>query len=136
MAGVLHLNSFRPHPGILLGLGQALALIPGVSRSGATISVGLFLGYTREAAARYAFLLAVPAVLASGIYETTKIGDDSTVTWAPTSVATEIAFFVGLAVIAWLLRWVSTRSYTPFVVYRVVAGSLIMVLLLTGVLTA
>ena len=57
-------------------------------------------------------------------------------TWAPTIVATVIAFFVGLAVIAWLLRWVSTRSYTPFVVYRVVAGSLIMVLLLTGVLTA
>ena len=133
---VQNLAALTGRDGILLGLGQALALIPGVSRSGATISVGLFLGYTREAAARYAFLLAVPAVLASGIYETTKIGDDSTVTWAPTIVATVIAFFVGLAVIAWLLRWVSTRSYTPFVVYRVVAGSLIMVLLLTGVLTA
>ena len=122
--------------GIILGFGQALALIPGVSRSGATISVGLFLGYTREAAARYAFLLAVPAVLASGLYETTKIGSDSSVTWGPTILATIIAFFVGLVVIAWLLRWVSTRSYTPFVIYRVVAGVLIMILLVTGKLTA
>ncbi|CAB4679815.1 unannotated protein [freshwater metagenome] len=122
--------------GIILGFGQALALIPGVSRSGSTISVGLFLGYTREAAARYAFLLAVPAVLASGLYETTKIGSDSSVTWGPTILATIIAFFVGLVVIAWLLRWVSTRSYTPFVIYRVVAGVLIMILLVTGKLTA
>ena len=122
--------------GIILGFGQALALIPGVSRSGATISVGLFLGYTREAAARYAFLLAVPAVLASGLYETTKIGSDSSVTWGPTILATIIAFFVGLVVIAWVLRWVSTRSYTPFVIYRVVVGVLIMILLATGKLTA
>lgn len=118
--------------GVVLGFGQALALIPGVSRSGATISVGLFLGYTREAAARYAFLLAVPAVLASGLYETTKIGKDSSVTWAPTILATVIAFIVGLAVIAWLLRWVSTHSYRPFVIYRILTGILILVLLATG----
>jgi undecaprenyl-diphosphatase len=130
------LSALNGKDGILLGFGQALALIPGVSRSGATISVGLLLGYTREAAARYAFLLAVPAVLASGLYETTKIGSDSSVTWGPTIVATVIAFFVGLAVIAWLLRWVSTRSYTPFVIYRIAAGALIIVLLTTGKLTA
>jgi undecaprenyl-diphosphatase len=130
------LSALNGRDGVLLGFGQALALIPGVSRSGATISVGLLLGYTREAAARYAFLLAVPAVLASGLYETTKIGSDSSVTWGPTIVATVIAFFVGLAVIAWLLRWVSTRSYTPFVIYRIAAGALIIVLLTTGKLTA
>lgn len=130
------LSALNGRDGILLGFGQALALIPGVSRSGATISVGLFLGYTREAAARYAFLLAVPAVLASGLYEATKIGSDSSVTWGPTILATVIAFFVGLAVIAWLLRWVSTRSYTPFVIYRIAAGALIIVLLTTGKLTA
>ncbi|GDX33168.1 hypothetical protein LBMAG15_21030 [Actinomycetes bacterium] len=78
----------------------------------------------------------MPAVLASGLYETTKIGSDSSVTWGPTILATVIAFFVGLVVIAWLLRWVSTRSYTPFVIYRLVAGVLIMILLATGVLTA
>jgi undecaprenyl-diphosphatase len=130
------LSALSGKDGVILGFGQALALIPGVSRSGATISVGLFLGYTREAAARYAFLLAVPAVLASGLYETTKIGSDSSVTWGPTILATVIAFFVGLAVIAWLLRWVSTRSYTPFVIYRIAAGALIIVLLATGELTA
>lgn len=130
------LGALNGRDGVILGFGQALALIPGVSRSGATISVGLFLGYTREAAARYAFLLAVPAVLASGLYETTKIGSDSSVTWGPTIVATVIAFFVGLAVIAWLLRWVSTRSYTPFVVYRIAVGALIIILLTTGKLAA
>jgi len=130
------LSALNGRDGVILGFGQALALIPGVSRSGATISVGLFLGYTREAAARYAFLLAVPAVLASGLYETTKIGSDPSVTWGPTILATVIAFLVGLAVITWLLRWVSTRSYTPFVIYRIAVGALIIILLVTGKLTA
>lgn len=94
------------------------------------------MGYTRGAAARYAFLLAVPAVLASGLYEATKIGDDTSAAWGPTIVATAIAFAVGLAVIAWLMRWLSTRTYLPFVVYRLVLGSVIIVLLLTGVLDA
>ncbi|MFM8896299.1 MAG: undecaprenyl-diphosphate phosphatase, partial [Actinomycetales bacterium] len=93
-------------------------------------------GYTREAAARYAFLLAIPAVLASGLYEATKIGDDTAVSWGPTLLATAIAFIVGLAVIAWLLRWVSTRSYLPFVIYRVVLGLVVIVLLAFGVLVA
>jgi undecaprenyl-diphosphatase len=122
--------------GILFGLAQALALIPGVSRSGATITAGLALGYTRAAAARYAFLLAIPAVLASGLYEATKIGDDATAAWGPTILATVIAFGVGFAVIAWLMRWLTTRSYLPFVAYRLALGSLLLVLLATGVLSA
>jgi len=122
--------------GILYGLAQSLALIPGVSRSGATISAGLFMGYTRGAAARYAFLLAVPAVLASGLFEARKIGDDTTVAWGPTIVATVIAFAIGFAVIAWLMRWLTTKSFKPFVFYRIGLGLLVMVLLGTGVLTA
>lgn len=121
---------------LVLGLGQALALIPGVSRSGATITTGLALGYSREASARYAFLLAIPAVLASGLYEATKIASDPTVAWGQTIVATLIAFIVGLVVIAWLLRWVSTRSYLPFVIYRIVLGVLVLVLVWTGVLVS
>jgi undecaprenyl-diphosphatase len=120
----------------LSDLDQALALIPGVSRSGATISAGLFLGFTREAATRYAFLLAIPAVLASGIFEARKIGDGGEVAWGPTILATAVAFVVGYAVIAWLIKYVATNSYLPFVVYRVVVGSLILLALATGALTA
>ena len=132
----LALANLNAKDGILFGLGQALALIPGVSRSGATISTGLALGYTREASARYAFLLAIPAVVASGLYEATKISSDPAVAWGPTLLATVIAFFTGFAVIAWLLRWVTTRSYLPFVLYRIALGLLLIVLLLTGVLVA
>lgn len=122
--------------GILFGLAQSLALIPGVSRSGATISAGLGLGYTRAAAARYAFLLAVPAVLASGLFEARKIGDDTTVAWGPTLLATVIAFGVGFAVIAWLMKWLTTRTYLPFVLYRLALGGIVLILLATGVLSA
>jgi undecaprenyl-diphosphatase len=122
--------------GILFGLAQSLALIPGVSRSGATISAGLAMGYTRASAARYAFLLAVPAVLASGLFEARKIGDEGAVAWGPTLLATIIAFSVGFAVIAWLMKWLTTRSYLPFVLYRVALGSIVLILLATGVLSA
>lgn len=122
--------------GLLYGLAQSLALIPGVSRSGATITGGLAMGYTRAAAARYAFLLAIPAVLASGLFEARKIGDEANVAWGPTIVATAIAFVIGLSVIAWLMRWLTTRSFLPFVVYRLALGLLVIVLLATGVLTA
>jgi undecaprenyl-diphosphatase len=121
--------------GILYGLAQSLALIPGVSRSGASITAGLAMGYTRAAAARYAFLLAIPAVLASGLFEARKIGDE-TVAWGPTLLATVIAFSVGLAVIAWLMKWLTTRSYLPFVLYRICLGLLVMLLLAFGVLSA
>jgi len=122
--------------GILYGLAQSLALIPGVSRSGATISAGLAMGYTRASAARYAFLLAIPAVLMSGLFEARKISSEPNVSWGPTLLATIIAFSVGFAVIAWLMKWLTTRSYLPFVIYRVALGLLVMLLLATGVLSA
>jgi undecaprenyl-diphosphatase len=130
------LDQLDARNGVLFGFGQALALIPGVSRSGATISTGLALGYTRAAAARYAFLLAIPAVLASGLFEMRKIGESGEVAWGPTLLATVIAFGVGYAVIAWLLRYVTTHSYLPFVIYRIALGGLLIGLLATGTLTS
>ncbi|MCB5909242.1 undecaprenyl-diphosphate phosphatase [Streptomyces pinistramenti] len=107
--------------GLLFGICQAMALVPGVSRSGATISGGLLMGYTRESAARYSFLLAVPAVLASGVYELKDAGE-SHVAWGPTLFATAIAFAVGYAVISWFMKFVSSKSFLPFVVYRIALG--------------
>ena len=130
------ISSMTTRNAFALGCAQALALIPGVSRSGATITMGLTLGYTREAATRYAFLLAIPAVLGSGFYEATRIGDDPQVAWGQTLVATAIAFTVGYAVIAWLLRYLRTGSYLPFVAYRLALAALIVALLVTGTITA
>ncbi len=121
--------------GLIFGLAQSCALLPGVSRSGATISAGLFMNYTREAALRYSFLLAVPAVLISGLFEALKIGDDKTSAWGPTITATLIAFVVGYAVIAWLLRYVANNSFLPFVIYRIGLGVVLIVLLSVGTLT-
>lgn len=121
----------------LYGLAQALALIPGVSRSGGTIAAGLFLGYRREAAARFAFLLALPAVYLSGLFELRHLGGpDAPVQPVPTAVATVIAFVVGYAVIAWFLRYISRNTFTPFVVYRVVLGLVVMALLATDAINA
>ncbi|WP_406226527.1 undecaprenyl-diphosphate phosphatase [Streptomyces albidoflavus] len=120
--------------GLIYGCCQALALVPGVSRSGATISGGLLMGYTREAAARYSFLLAVPAVLASGFYELRDAGEGH-VAWGQTVFATLVAFVVGYAVIAWFMRFITTRSFMPFVYYRVVLGILIFILVAAGVLS-
>lgn len=123
--------------GLLYGFAQAMALIPGVSRSGGTITAGLLMGYTREAAARYSFLLAVPAVFGSGFYQLFKsIGEDNPVGWGATWLATAIAFVVGYAVIVFFLKLVSTRSYMPFVWYRIALGLLILVLLATGQIPA
>ncbi|MGW5211946.1 undecaprenyl-diphosphate phosphatase [Streptomyces sp. NPDC004051] len=121
--------------GLIYGFCQALALIPGVSRSGATISGGLFMGYRREAAARYSFLLAIPAVLASGLYELKDATDGGHVTWGPTIFATVVAFAVGYAVIAWFMKFISTKSFMPFVWYRIALGIVIIVLVSTGVLS-
>jgi undecaprenyl-diphosphatase len=134
----LELHDLTFGHGITYGLAQALALIPGVSRSGGTITAGLFLGYTRTAAARYSFLLAIPAVLGSGFFQayealTGKV-EGPPVDWAPTIVATVIAFAVGLSVIAWLLRYLTRGSFTPFVVYRVLLGLLVLGLVVGGVL--
>ncbi len=124
--------------GIAFGFAQAMALVPGVSRSGGTITMGLFLGYSRAAAARYSFLLAVPAVLGSGFFQAYEAftGDvaGQGVAWGPTALATGIAFGVGLTVIAWLLRYLDRGSFTPFVVYRVVLGLLVLALIGAGVL--
>ncbi|MCH9816107.1 MAG: undecaprenyl-diphosphate phosphatase [Actinomycetia bacterium] len=130
------IEKLNARDGILFGLGQAMALIPGVSRSGATITMGLTLGYNREAATRYAFLLAIPAVLASGFFEALKIGDGPAPEWGPTILATVIAFIIGYLVISWLIRYISTNSFMPFVWYRIALGIGIMILLGLGVLTA
>ncbi len=121
--------------GLVYGLCQALALIPGVSRSGATISGGLFMGYRREAAARYSFLLAIPAVLASGLFELKDAADGGHVSWGPTLFATVIAFVTGYAVIAWFMKFISTKSFMPFVWYRIALGMVIVALVATGVLS-
>lgn len=122
--------------GLIFGFGQALALIPGVSRSGATISTGRALGFDRPSATRYSFLLAIPAVVLSGLFEALSIGEDPAASWGPTIVATIIAFVVGYSVISWLLRYVSHGSFMPFVIYRVALGSFMLVLLATGVVAA
>jgi undecaprenyl-diphosphatase len=122
---------------VLMGAAQALALIPGVSRSGATISMGRFLGFEREAATRFAFLLAIPAVVGAGIFELKEIPHGhNDFGWGPTITATVVSFVVGYAAIAWLLRYVSTKSYTPFVIYRILLGAGTLILLGAGVLTA
>ncbi|WP_210418442.1 undecaprenyl-diphosphate phosphatase [Agromyces intestinalis] len=123
--------------GILFGLAQALALIPGVSRSGGTISMGLFLGYTREAAARYAFLLAIPAVFASGLFQAFKsIGEPSVYGPIETAAATLVAFVVAILIIAFFMQYISRHSYLLFVIYRIALGGLIFWLLAAGVIDA
>lgn len=122
--------------GTIFGFAQALALIPGVSRSGGTITAGLFMGYKRADAARYSFLLAIPAVFGSGFFQLFKSLDQTpTVGWIETGVATLIAFGVALAVIAFLMSWISRRTFMPFVIYRIALGLFVMIMLLTGVLT-
>jgi undecaprenyl-diphosphatase len=123
--------------GLMFGFAQALALIPGVSRSGGTITAGLIMGFTREAAARYSFLLAVPAVLASGFYQLLRSADvGSPVGPGQTALATLVAFVVGYGVIVAFMKFVTTRSYLPFVVYRIVLGVIVLALLQLGVLSA
>lgn len=123
--------------GVVYGFAQALALVPGVSRSGGTITAGLLLGYTREAAARYAFLLAIPAVFGSGLYELFKTVTSpgrEVFTMLETGVATLVAFGVGLAVIAFFMTWITKHSFLPFVVYRVAVGATLIVLLSAGLI--
>ncbi len=127
-----------PH-GLTMGFAQALALIPGVSRSGATTTAARALGYRRTTAAEYSFLLAVPAVFGSGLYELLQaLSEPQTGPYGlgETAVATVIAFVVGLLVIAYLMRYLKTGSFLPFVIYRVVLGAAVMVLLGFGVVAA
>jgi len=118
--------------GILIGCAQALALVPGVSRSGATISAGLLLGFDRASAARYSFLLSVPAVVISGLFELRDVGGEGAAGFAPTLLATLAAFVVGYASIAFLLRWLARHSTAVFVAYRVALGALVLALVGTG----
>ena len=140
------LKELTVRDGILFGLAQALALIPGVSRSGGTITAGLLMGYTRQAAARYAFLLAVPAVFASGLYKAAQevpalLTADGRAAAAAAGepslmaivVATAVAFGIGYAVIVWFMRIIENRSYLMFVIYRIAAGLLLLALLVSGV---
>lgn len=122
---------------IVMGLCQCLALIPGVSRSGGTISGGLFLGLDREVATRFSFLLAIPAVLASGIFSLPDAFDPAAgqaASGMQLLIGTAIAFVVGYASIAWLLKFVSNHSFEWFAAYRIPVGILVMVLLGIGVL--
>lgn len=134
------LQQLNTKHGLLYGAAQAMALVPGVSRSGATIAMGRFLGYSRDAALRYSFLLAIPAVFGSGLYQ---LKDAFSSSAAPnvfsipeTFAATAVAFGVGYIVIAWLLKFVSTKSFMPFIIYRVFLGFVILILLATGIISA
>ena len=120
--------------GIVVGFAQAAALVPGVSRSGATITAGLFLGLERAAAARFSFLLSVPAVVLSGLYQVRDIGGEGGAGVAPTVVATVAAFIVGYASIAFLLRYLASHTVYVFVVYRVVLGVVVLALVAGGVI--
>jgi undecaprenyl-diphosphatase len=134
-----NLNDLNNSHGILYGFAQAMALVPGVSRSGATIAMGRVLGYRREAALRYSFLLAIPAVFGSGFYELKQAVSEkqgpNVFTLTETFVATLVAFVIGYLVISWLLKFVTTKSFMPFIIYRICLGTLVLVLLATGVIS-
>lgn len=130
------LENLTYRDGLIIGVAQALAPVPGVSRSGATMTAGRVLGYERPAAARFGFLLAVPAVFGSGLYELANSfgGSEGAYGYAEIAVATVVAFVVGYAVIAFLMRYIEKRSFLPFVIYRIALGAALMVLLSLGVL--
>jgi undecaprenyl-diphosphatase len=132
----LEVHQMKVPDGVLLGFAQALALIPGVSRSGGTLTAGLFLGFTRTAALRYSFLLAIPAVVASGIFQLPDVFAGDGPSGPQMVVATLIAFAVGYASIAWLLRYVERHSVYLFVWYRVALGAVLFVALSAGWLAA
>ena len=124
--------------GILIGFAQSLALIPGVSRSGATISAGLFLGLERAAAARFSFLLAIPAVVISGFFQLYGILSGEEAVGEPfinVAVATLVAFITGYAVIAWFLKYLANNSFAIFVGYRLVLGSGVLILMAAGLIS-
>ncbi len=135
-----HAEQLTVKDGFLVGAAQCLALIPGVSRSGATISAGLFLGMDRALAARFGFLLGIPAVFASGLHELPNAFDPVTEGMSATGlqllVSVVITFVVGYAAISWLLRFVSSHTMYWFVGYRVILGTTILILLATGALAA
>jgi undecaprenyl-diphosphatase len=124
-------RSLKPRDVIVIGLWQCLALIPGVSRSGATISAGLVRGIDRVTATRLSFFLAIPALVAAGLFEL-KDALGQGVGAAPTIVGTVVSFFVAYASIAWLLRFVAHHSIVAFVPYRIALGTIVIVAVLAG----
>ena len=120
---------------LIIGFAQAAALIPGVSRSGSTITAGLFLGFDRPAAARFSFLLSVPAVVLSGVYQLGDIGGEGAVGFVPTMLATIFSFISGYAAIAFLLKFLVSHTTAVFVVYRVGLGIVVLALVGTGVIS-
>lgn len=130
------LEDLSVRQGLVIGLAQSLALVPGVSRSGATITAGLLLGLDRAAAARFSFLLSIPAVVLSGLYQLKDIGGEGSAPVGATVLATALAFVAGYATIAFLLRWLTSHTLTVFVVYRVALGSLVLGLLGAGAIAA
>lgn len=134
-AKTLEVMTYRD--GIFIGLAQILALIPGVSRSGATMTMSRSLGYDRPSGAQYGFLLAIPAVFGSGLYKLAKSFSEpkGAYGYPETLLATIVAFVVGYAVIAFLMRYIRTRSFLPFVIYRVLLGTVLLVVLSLGILT-
>ncbi len=129
------LAELNARDGLFIGVAQSLALVPGVSRSGATISAGLFRNFDRAAAARYSFLLSVPAVVLSGLFELREIGADGAASPAATAIATLVAFASGYAAIAWLLRYLAAHTLEVFVAYRIPLGVLVLVLAATGTIS-
>ena len=117
---------------VIVGCAQALALVPGVSRSGITLLAALVLGFRREASARFSFLLSVPAVAAAGIFELPKVLRAHDIGGGALAIGLIAAAVSGYASIAWLLRFLRVRSTMPFVVYRIALGVLLLVLLSTG----
>ena len=129
------IETLTARDGFLIGCAQALALVPGVSRSGATISAGLFLNLTRTTAARFSFLLSVPAVVLSGLFELRHIGESGGAPAGATALATLLAFVTGYASIAFLLRWLAGHSLAVFVAYRFVLGALVIALTAGGLIS-
>ena len=123
---------------LIIGLTQCLALIPGVSRSGATMSAGLFRGLDRVAVTRLSFFLSIPALLAAGLLQTVSEWDKVSqgVGWTATLVATVVSFVVAYISIAWLLNFVAKHSFNVFIIYRLGLGALLIILLTTGVISA
>lgn len=128
------LSDMDGRDGLFIGLAQALALVPGVSRSGATISAGLIRGLDRGAAARYSFLLSVPAVVLSGLFELKDVGGEGGAATAPTVIATLVAFVTGYVAIAWLLRYLATHTLSAFAAYRIALGVFVLALTAGGVI--
>ncbi|MBI5105001.1 MAG: undecaprenyl-diphosphate phosphatase [Solirubrobacterales bacterium] len=128
-------ESLTRRDGIIIGCAQALALIPGVSRSGSTMTAGMFLGLERAAAARYSFLLWVPAVVLSGLYELKDIGGDGSAPVGATVIATVLAFITGYAAIAWMLKFLATNTVAVFVIYRVLVGAGVLFAVATGTIS-